>query len=404
MKTLFQFVAILLAVFPRLSAQAAPSATKGGATLHYTFRYSQTAEFGGDRGDWQTIVPSAGLDYSNGNDKHLFSLHYTAGYIANVEGPSYSTGMFQHLLLSQGIVWSKWNLLVGDDVSYLPEAPTTGFSGIPGIGEPIGVSNPPLPSSQSILTVNTHVVENNVHGELTHILNFATTLSLGASSGLLRYPGGGALNTNSDMTNGGLTFRINARNSLSAQYLFSQFSYPDYSFTFTTNSGMFGFKRTWTRALSSTVSAGPGWIGSSDNSPIPSSTAISAHAAVNYQFRSGSAGLSYNRSISGGSGYLFGGENDSVVATLSREFGRKLTVGLVGGYLRTTGLRNDTAIEGEYGGIQASRQLGRFLSVFANYTATTQSHTGSLPTNVLNQLFQVASFGMAYSRNTIHGR
>lgn len=400
MKTTFKLAAIFLAVCPRLLAQVAPAATAGSADFRYTFRYSETAQFGGSLGNWQTISPSAELEYSNGSTRHSFSLNYTGGYTSTLSGPSYSDGMFHRLLLSQAINWRKWNLNVSDDASYRPQAPTTGFSGIPGIGEPIGVSAPTNSPSQSIFTVNTHVVENTVHGDLEHILNFATTLNLGGSSDLIRYPDGNALATNSQMANGGLTFRINARNSLSAQYLFSQFSYPDYSFTFRTNSGMFGFKRAWSRPLSSSISVGPDWIGSSNSSAVPSSIAMSVQAALNYQVRSWSAGLGYNRGTTGGSGYFFGAENDSLVATFSRDFEKKLTVGLTGGYQHTSGLGSNSDIRGEFGGIQASTRLGRYCSIFANYTATTQSSTGSLPANVLNQLWQAASFGIAYSRET----
>ncbi|MGH9607964.1 MAG: hypothetical protein ACRD3N_19935 [Terracidiphilus sp.] len=400
-------MAIFLAVCPSLSAQVAPGAATGEAYLHYTFRYSQSAQFGGNRGDWQTTAPSAELDYSNGNSKHLFSLDYAGGYLSTVEGPSYGTGMFQRLLLSEGFVWPKWNVLVSDNVGYRPASPTTGFSGIPGIGEPIGVASPAPPSSQSILTLNTHTVQNTVSGDINHILNFATSLSLGGSSDLLRYPDGNGLNTNSPMAKGGLTFRIDARNSLSAQYLFSQFSYPDYNYTFKANSALFGYQRAWTRSLTSNVSLGPEWIGGSNNNliDIPSSTAISVQAAVTYQLRSGSTGLSYHRGTTGGSGYQFGAETDSVVANFSREFDKKLTLGLTGGYRRnselgisSTGLGAAHTIDGEFAGAQASRQLNRFLSFFANYTATTQSYAGSLPNNVLNQLLQAASFGLAYSR------
>ena len=99
-------------------------------------------------------------------------------------------------MLSQGIVGRKWNIQVSDNVSYLKQAPTTGFSGVPGTGEPVGESNPSPPSSQTILTLNTRTVNNIVSGEFEHSLNYATALSIGGSSELLRYPDGNGLDTN----------------------------------------------------------------------------------------------------------------------------------------------------------------------------------------------------------------
>lgn len=413
MKETFKFVVIFMAVCTSLLAQVAPGAAVGNADLRYSFRYSQSANFGGGLGDWQSISPSAELGYSNGNSKHLFSLDYTGGYNSTVDGPSYGAGMFQRLLLSQGLVWPKWNVRVSDNVSYYRETPTTGFSGIPGIGEPIGVSNPTPPSSQSILTLNTDAVENTVSGGLNHILNFATSLSFGGSSDLLRFPNGNGLNTNSQIANGGLSFRIDARSSLSARYLFSQFSYPDYNYAYKTNSAMFGYQHAWTRSLASSVSIGPEWIGGANDNliSIPSSTAISVQASVNYQRRSVSSALSYSRATTGGSGYLYGAETDTVVANFSEDFDKNLTLGLTGGYMRnselgTTGVGSGLTgtFDSEFAGVQASRKVGRFLSCFANYTATDQSYPGSLPVNVLNELWQSVSFGLVYSRETSPSR
>jgi hypothetical protein len=54
-------------------------------------------------------------------------------------------------------------------------------------------------------------------------------------------------------------------------------------------------------------------------------------------------------------------------------------------------------INAKYGGAQATRKLGRYLTVFASYSAIDQSSSSSLPINVLNQLEQVIGFGIGYS-------
>ena len=134
------------------------------------------------------------------------------------------------MLLSQGIDWRKWGITVSDNVSYLPASPTTGFSGIPGIGEPIGEPLPP--SDQSILALHTHIVDNNASGNVWVTLDRATTLKGSVSSALMRYPDGNGLNINELTANGVLTRRIDARNSLIGTYQYSQYGYPDYDFSF----------------------------------------------------------------------------------------------------------------------------------------------------------------------------
>jgi hypothetical protein len=402
MKTTLTFLAFLFTVCAAADAQVAPAATAGGANLSYVVRYSQTAEFGSSLGDWQTSNASAEVDYANGKGRLPFSLNYGGGYTWTLAGPTYMTGLFQRLLLSQGIDWRRWKITVSDDVSYTPQAPTTGFSGIPGIGEPIGGAGPNPPSDQSILTLKTHVVNNDANGNVEHDLNYATTLSAGASSVLLRYPDGNGLNINQLMANTELTRRLNARNSLTGTYMFSQFSYPDYGFSFQANSLLFGFKRSWNPKITSDISAGPEWKGSSNSAVVPSSTTVAANAAVRYKYRFVTASLTYIRAANNGGGYLFGAESDSVGANYTREFGRKLTIGLTGDYMRTSGLINNGVTNSKYGGAQATRLLGRHFTVFASYTAIDQSSSSQLPTNAITSLMQVIGFGISYSPRKTH--
>lgn len=405
MKTTLKFVAILLTACAGAHAQVVPEATgpRGlpvSSNLHYTLRYSQTAEFGGGLGNWQTANPSASVDYENRNTRLPFALNYAGGYTATLSGPSYGTGFFQHLFISQGISGRRWNVLASDDVSYTPESPTTGFSGIPGTGEPIAGSGPNPSSSQSILALNTHAVSNVASGEFGYHLNYATTLNLGGSSNLLRYPDGNGLDTDGLQANAGLTRRLNARNSLSGQYIFSRYSYSSLSFNSDINTALFGYQRTWSPKLTTNVSVGPQWIGSSNSAFEPPSRTIAANAGINYQARSDSASLSYNRGASNGGGYLTVATVDSVTASFSRDFERDLTIGITGSYARTAGLQIDDSgvTDARYGGVQATRRLGRYLNVFANYTTIDQSSSLALSQpNVLNQLYQVIGFGVAYS-------
>ena len=407
MKTICKLLAMLFMTCSAAHPQVVPAATSPGGlpvtgSLHFAFRYSQTAEFGSSMGDWQTSAPSASVNYANENQRHPFSLGYSGGYTWTLTGPSYSTGLFQHLLLSQGFEWRKWNVKISDDVSYRPQAPTTGFSGIPGIGEPIGEPGPNPPSAQSILTINSHVVENSANGEIERSLKYGSSLSAGGGTELMRYPDGVGLDTDTQMANAGLTWRLNARNSVVSNYRFSEFSYPGYGFSFTTNSGLLGFKHTWSRKVTSDISAGPQWTGSSNSTAIPSSIGIAAEAALNYQLRVVSAGLNYSRGTTGGSGYYFGAESDSVSARFSRQFGRDLHVGIEGGYRRTAGLQNNGVTSGRYGGAQVNRRFGKFINVFANYTAMDQSSSSALPTVALGQLMHVVGLGIEYSPRETH--
>jgi hypothetical protein len=413
MKTTLKILAFLFAVCAASHAQVAPAATgpRGGLPVgpnfHYAFRYSQTAQFGGNTGNWQTSSPSASVEYTNGNERRPFALDYGGGYTWTLTGPTYETGLFQHLYLSQDFVWRKWRVQARDDVSYLPQSPITGFSGIPGTGEPIGVPNPnPTPSiSQTILTLNTHVVDNIASGEIEHNLNFATSLTGGGSSELMRYPNGDGLNTNTQTGRARLQWRLNGRNSIRASYVISDYSYPDFfNIDFVTNTALVGFQHQWSRSLTTIASVGPEWVSSSDQGAVPSSTNVSVSAAINYQLRFTTANISYARATNGGSGSFVGGEVDAVQGNFSRQFGLNSTIGLTGGFARTEGLNNNGVTNSKFGGAQFTRQIGRSLIVFANYTGIDQTSTSNLPTNALGQLLQVVGFGVGYSPRETHIR
>jgi hypothetical protein len=402
MKTTLAMTSLLIAICAGMHAQVVPAANGPGwpsisGNLHYSLRYSQTAEFGSNLGDWQTSTAAASVDYTNGKERLPFSLTYGGGYTWTLAGPSDTTGLFQHLLLSQGIVGRKWNLLFSDDVSYRPAAPTTGFSGVPGSGDPIGGSGPASPSSQTILTVNAHVVDNVANGEFRDSLDHATTFSAGGNSELLRYPDGNGLDTTTSTAHAGLSRRLDARNFLSGTYRYSRSSYPGSTFSLATQSGLFGFTHDWTAKISTDVSAGPQWTGSSDKATVPASLGVTANAALHYQFRAVTADFNYSRSVNGGAGYLYGAQLDSFGGGFSRTVGRNLTVGLEASYRRTAGLESNGVTHAEYGGAQASRRLGRYFSAFANYTAIDQSSSSALPATALSQLMHVVGFGVEYS-------
>ena len=351
------------------------------------------------------------MGYANGFKRRPFSLTVAGGYNWNIAGTSYGDGLFENLAISQGIVGRKWQVQLNDNVSYLKEAPVTGFSGVPGTGEPISGSNPSPPPIQTILTLNTRTVSNMASGEFQRNLNFATALSFGGGSELLRYPDGNGLDTDAQTANAGLTRRLNARSSLSGQYSFTDFSYPGNNSVstqelsnFITNAAFFGYQREWNRRITTNVSVGPEWLASSNNAVVPSSTSVAANATASDQFRFGSATLSYSRGVSGGGGYLLGAETDTVSAGFAREFERKLSINLTGGYLRTSGLGDEGSIDGKYGAAMATLRLSRYITAFASYTATDQStaSSSSLPTNALSGLWQVVSFGIGYSPREKH--
>lgn len=396
-----QLAAMLLALCPVAMAQVEPAATGPSVPLpagkyDYSIRYAQTAEFGQSLGNWQTGAVSGSLNYSNGRERLPFSMNYGGGYNFTIAGPSYGKGLFQHLDLTQSVTGKEWNLTMGNDVSYTPEAPTLGFTGIPGIGEPVTTPTPPI-VTQSILTLNTLVLDNSSNATIERQLNYAWNMNLGGSYNLLRFPDGNGLDSGTAGATGGLSYRLSARDSLMGNYRFSKFTYPRFGFSFYTQTVFFGFQRVWTKKVSTDVTVGPQWTSSSSPSLVPSTQGVAVNAALTYRAGYNSFSTSYSRGINGGGGYLIGAESDTASANYSRLIDRALTLGFNAAYMRTAGLVNNGITGAKYGGAEATRRLGPYLSVFANYSLIDQSSSSLLPGNALGQRLQVVGFGLSYS-------
>ena len=397
MRTQCTLISVLL-LCPVVYTQAAPSATAGKAKLSYSVRYSQTGESGESLGNWHTASPSASLDYSTGRGKFPFSTEYAGGYTWTLTGPSYTSGLFQRLLISQELALGKWNVALSDDVSYRPQAPTTGFSGIPGTGEPLGgVSD--LPPSQGILTVNTHALENRAQGELGYLLSHQAIVNIELGHDYLHYPESDGIDSRAVTTSAGIDFRLDARNLLNTRYAFSRFSYPGYIFHIETNAATLGLTRSWTRSLRTRAAAGPEWLKGSSG-VLDLTTGLTATGALDYQRRRSSIGVAFSRGFNAGSGYMIGSLSNDLSAGLSRQFSRGFVFEVNSGFRRTSELATGAwNVSGAYGGVQASWRLGRNLDAFANYTASSQNSSTKVSSNILNQTIQTFSFGIGFTKD-----
>jgi hypothetical protein len=407
MKPSHTILVILLMASAAARAQVAPAVNgpkplSVSGTLRYDLRYSQTARFyGGSQGDSQSSVLSGELTYANLNTSRPFALTYSGGDMWNITGNNGETGVFQHMSVSQGLTRRRWALSVSDDVSYLPQAPTTGFSGIAGVGS---LPSEPGQPSQAILTLNTRSIYNSLSSSFSHNLNYATSLSIDGNYAIMRFPDSNGLETDQLQVGPQITRRLNALNSISGQYSYSRSSYPGQASTMKIQFASFGYMRTWSRRLSSSVSLGPEWTQSTGVSQIPLSTGLTVNANATYGTRTTTASLGYSQATTGGAGAAtaVGVRNHDLNAGLTRQFGRNLTISANGAYMRTQGMQQDGVTNGKYGGASATQRLGRYVTVFANYTAIQQSSSFSLPANAISGLLHVIGFGIGYSPRELH--
>ena len=430
---------VAVALSPTLArGQAAPAASTPLPTTNLnlglvngTFHYGVSAAeifqtgYGSNGGVTESTSLSGSLIYSTKSLRAPSSVIYSGGVqIYNNSG--FGTSVFQSLALTQGYLTRNWTFGISDVVSYLPQSPTTGLSGIPGTGD-IGLN--PVTSvdapAQSILTYGSNRVSNFTTGNVARHLTAHTSASADASYGILHYFNDLSLDTRQVGADLGLNYEISPRSSVGVNANYSIFSYqnlvlatgPGGDASFTTRSLFARGQHQFTRALSAYISVGPQWVNSSANLGIPSSLNVAGNVGVSYARRFGTLNAFYTRGANGGSGVLPGARSDSLGASFSRAYGHNWALSADIGYARTAGLGSGVNLQvaalpgiGSYGGFdstfagaQATRRLTDSISTYASYTASNQTYGNVRNTpGAINGLVQYFSIGISYYPRSVN--
>ncbi len=365
----------------------------------------------GSSGNYYMTSFSGDAEYISKNTQRPFNLLYAGGLLlSSYSGQGVST--FQSLTASQGLVRGKWALGVSDSVSYLPQSPTTGLSGIPGVGD---LGSQPLPDpqapGQTVLTNYARRVSNYVSGNIERQLNPKTSLSGSGSYGILKFLDSRYLSSTQISGQLGINRRLDQRTGVSLSAVYSTFSYSNNSSSFNTRGLNVGYNRQLSKTLSFDASAGPQWVNSFQALPqltggtvpitVPARLTYSANVGVAYTHQHTNGSLAYSRSINGGSGVLVGSQADQVSAQGLHNWGRDWSASASLGYARTAALASTGTVSSVFAGTQVSHRFGQNFSGYASYTATHQSIPAILAgQNAYSGLSHSLGFGVTFSPRT----
>jgi hypothetical protein len=385
-------------------------------TMSYSLSANETfttGYYGGTGTDTSTGV-NGNLALITASKLDPFSMVFAGGhYFSTSAEPAYS---FLNLALSQVINLRRWNFILSDAVGYYPSTPSAGLSGIPGTGDlgvvpGVGPVQVGVDTGQGALTPYSTEVSETASVSASRHLTGKTSLQFSGNYNLLDFTGGSAnqgLDSSGEGGSIGLSHAIDHRNTISGNYAYSNYSYQSNQTGFVTQTASLSYHHDFSRLLSMTMSAGPQWSSSSNNSsigpPIPNS--LNAYASVNlsYRARFASYTLSYFHGDNSGGGVLDGARSDSVSFTAARTFARVWRASFTSAYTRTTSLAiqpaGSTAPQTVVTGVQLSRALPHSFSTFASYTLEDQSTATGF--DLFSGLFQVASFGLTYSPRPTH--
>ncbi len=425
MRKITQTVFILASLSPAIAGWAAAQAVAAAAapaqapytgfelpsvpgSLTYSVSASEIFTFGYNASNINVASTSfsGNLGYLSSNARHPFSVVYSGGYAVPTSGQP--NQVFQSLALSQVLTYGKSTFIISDAVSYLPEAATSGLSGIPGLGDanlpPISITSY---ANQDIFSNYSRRVDNTVSATAQRQLTGSTSIFASGSQSVIRLldaPGVQSTDVNAYSATGGVQRRLNARNTLGVNYSYSEFSYTGFGLSSVSQSVNGSFSRQLSRNASFSISAGPQRTSTNNPALIPTRTRLSAGASLQYTGRQTIETFTYSRSTGTGSGLISGSETDSVRFAVSRQFARSMNVSGQVGYLKSESLipgALDTS--GVVAGIQANRSLTEHLSAFASYTLERQVAQGnSISSLALNGVIQTLGFGITYAPAALH--
>lgn len=430
MKARFVILTALLSLCHIVRGQAAPAgvatpdnyfttsllptlgSTFGDGVVHYSLGAGEIIQHGlySGGGTNSTTNLSGSVGYGGNNPRFPFSALYSGGLLlTNFDQASVQT--YQNATLSQGfVITPRMSFNVSDSVSYLPQSPTTGYSGIPGVGD-LGTTGPAQGPAGGILTYYGRRITNSLGGGLERKLTASTSISGSAGWDILRFVDGVGVDTTSISSSAALNHRLDARTTVSGNVTYSIFTYGNYgpladpfglsNLSIQTRGANLVISRLLTHTLTLSASGGPQFINSSNSTFAPPRTTGAGSVGLTYVHRVTTASLNYMRGVSGGSGVQQGSLIDTVSASVSREYGHDWQGSLTANYTHSDALITNAlvnrylGVNGTYdtffAGVQVSHRLGVHTSMYAGYTVQQQSGSNG------------SSLGSVYSPTVFNG-
>jgi len=257
--------------------------------------------------------------------RSTLSLNYSAGGFVTTDS-SQGNGYYQQLALSQSFVWSRWQVQLLDQFSYLPQSSFAfggaGGLGTPGIGGPLGPVIPGMGNgnvpNQSIYASIGPRYSNSSAVQVTYQTSPRGSITMSGSYGLLNFVDAGNVDNNSITASIGYNYALNREDTIGVFYRFGAYHYNGQPQANGDHSFNVAYGRKITGRLALQLYGGPDFTTS--RIPINGETLIYGFrggANLQYAIQNGSLGLGYTHGVSGGSGVLVGSTSDQLNANLT---------------------------------------------------------------------------------------
>jgi hypothetical protein len=372
---------------------------------------------------WSTFgIISGGVDVQRTSGVSNLTLSYAGSEMFSNQSAIRDTS-FQSLSLNERYTFHRMAISAIDDFTYLPRdafgfASLTG-SLVPGTTGAGGLGSAFTPG-QSILSAQSESIGNASDAEVDFFLSGRSSLTFVGGYSLLHYLSSDVLDYHSAIFQGGYNYQMTRKDTVAAFYRYDGIDYSNSNQSITSHSGELSYGRRVTGRLAFQIAGGPqitlakvaisGTPTAGGSSGTGSVTEIgwTLNTSLNWQTERGSFGAQYFHGVTGGSGLLGGGINDTGTGSVSRQLSRTFSGGLTGGYSRIRGVPLSTIVPGAslnerydyaFGGANLGHPLSRTLGLTLSYEVEYQtSDTGICVGTVCgsNIVVHVVSLGVTW--------
>jgi hypothetical protein len=362
---------------------------------YYNFIQSTGVAQGGGT-DWNSTSYLAGnVSLLESWSRSRLALNYSGGGNFSTD-PTIGNGWFQQLNAEQTFNWQRWQLMLVDYFSYLPQSQFgfgagTGLA-LPGVGGTFGGGiaglSPGYGPGQTIFSATGRRYMNSAGVQVTYLLTRRSSITVGGLYGLVRFQEPGNVDSDNYIGIIGYNYQLTKTDTLGLSYRYSSFHYPGTPQALGDQLIQVAYAKRITGRLALQLSAGPEIT--NYRVPQPPSTktqfiAGAGTATLTYALGRGGVSVAYFHGVTAGSGIYLGATTDQVTASANRKLTRMWSGEFHVGYAdnrsqgASQGVSNLSSVDYNtvFVGGTASRPLGRNASFTVGYTAYIESTNNS---------------------------
>ncbi len=365
--------------------------TEGRKYFRYSFDFSQrldsnTSSDGSFNGashlggtfELQRSLPNSDL-----------TVEYEGGGILNSHHSSLNSS-FHQLSVRQNWRRGRWSFLLGDQVSFAPDSPysltmrghfgslTFNFNGQ-------SIISPIFIPGQGFIHGNTTRFSNSSVAQVRYLLGPRTSVFVVGSFGLMQLSDPHFTDFTQRHALAGFEHSLNGTDSLGVTYGFTQFRFEGGGSLVKTHALRGTYGRRITNRMAMEVAVGPE-VGQFTDPLLGPSQRLYWNLSGSLQYRRGrsSLGLSYRRTLDGGSGVLAGAQSDTIAAYWQRRITPRWDLNADGGYSRSRALRAfsgplvNSSFQGHYAGLRMTRKMASDRNLYFGYSLSHQVASAGL--------------------------